>query len=108
MRNVIRGAVVSSISFLLLIVLSPAEAFDVEQGLWQSYRADIYEFSVALPIVPAMRTQNWWLQDLQRSRQERLIGAYADGIVYTMRILENTHGEKLESFARDARDYRWD
>jgi TonB family protein len=57
-----------------------------------------------------MRTRNTWRQDLHRSRQERFIGAYVDGIAYAIHIFENVDGEKLESFSRDyiSKTTRWE
>ncbi len=107
MRSVIRASVVSFISLLLVKAVF---AFNVEQTQWQRYRTDNDEFSVALPTVPAMRTQNFWLDDIKKSCQVRFIGAYADGIVYAIYVSENIHGEKLENLSSDALSHRsgWD
>src|SRR5687767_9053184 len=54
---------------------------------WQRYKVDGEEFSVELPVVPAMSTTS--IQFVQFvTRRERIIGAYADGVVYVIRAFE--------------------
>jgi TonB family protein len=110
MPGIIRASVVASVSLLLVNVVNGVLAGGVEQTQWERYRTDNDEFSVVLPTVPAMRTRNTWRQDLHRSRQERFIGAYVDGIAYAIHIFENVDGEKLESFSRDyiSKTTRWE
>jgi TonB family protein len=76
---------------------------------WKTYTVDDERFSVSLPVVPAMTTQNMLIWDLRRNRRERSIGAYADGAVYTIHVSENVPKKSLDDFIRDRnRNNRWD
>jgi TonB family protein len=55
---------------------------------WQRYRVENENFSVLLPVVPAMTTASVYL-DQQTNRRERIIGAYADGVVYAIHTFES-------------------
>lgn len=57
------------------------------------------EFSVALPALPAMHTTRLFFEPTRKIRTQRLLGSYADGVVYTILVLENPkHRESLEDF----------
>ncbi len=57
---------------------------DQNPAEWQRYTARGEEFSVLLPEIPAMSTESPFVTRLNRDRQERIIGAYADGVVYAV------------------------
>ena len=48
---------------------------------WQRYTVDDEDFSVLMPVMPAMATSSMYI-DLTRSRRERIIAAYENGVVY--------------------------
>jgi TonB family protein len=50
---------------------------------WQRYSADDEEFSVLLPIRPMMSTSSVSIS-LDTKRRERILAAYADGVVYVI------------------------
>jgi TonB family protein len=56
-------------------------------GEWQRYTVSGEEFSVLLPVAPAMDTSDKYI-DTRRSRRERVLGAYADGVVYAIYTFE--------------------
>ena len=73
---------------LLLVAI---DAFAQSGGMapppseWQRFRVKGEEFTIALPTVPALTTNkypNW--SALRKERTERLLGVYADGVVYTI------------------------
>ena len=53
------------------------------------------QFSVALPSLPAMHTSRLFFEPTRQYRTLRLLGSYADGVVYTIFVLENP--KRLES-----------
>ncbi len=64
---------------------------------WQRYTVKGEEFSADLPVIPAMTTRTLHLLRLNKDRQERVIGAYADGVVYTIHTFENPrHRQSLD------------
>src|SRR5688572_16258996 len=70
-----------------------AQAFAPE---WQRYKIDGEEFSVLFPITPAMNTiSTWYARD--KARRERILGAYADGVVYLIHTVEKK-GISLDQF----------
>lgn len=56
---------------------------------WQQYNVAGESFSVALPVLPAMHLSERRLEGDKKSRGEVLLGSYADGVVYTVYVLEN-------------------
>jgi TonB family protein len=54
---------------------------------WQRYTVSDEEFSVLLPVVPAMNTADIYL-DKHNSRRERILGAYSNGAVYAVYTFE--------------------
>jgi TonB family protein len=64
---------------------SASPAFDE----WKSYAVKGEEFSVSLPVVPAMSTQTVRVLKLNKDREQRIIGAYADGVVFAIYSFEN-------------------
>jgi TonB family protein len=89
---------------------SPAvQTRQAELQTWEKYTVDGERFSVSLPTVPAMTTRDTLIWELRKSRRERSIGAYADGAVYTIHVLENVQRKSLDDFIRDRNRYnRWD
>ena len=66
---------------------------------WQRYTVKDEEFSVSMPVHPAMVTSNICLSSqCERRRIERQIGAYLNGVVYTINCVENLTGKTLEEF----------
>ena len=59
----------------------------VQSASWQRYTVKGEEFSIELPTHPAMTTykQSGW--GFRKDRRERHLGAYADGVVYTVVVL---------------------
>ena len=57
-------------------------------GEWQRYTVSGEEFSVLLPVVPAMSTSDMYI-DARRSRRERILAAYSNGVVYAAYTFEN-------------------
>lgn len=56
---------------------------------WVRYTVKGEEFSVSLPVMPAMATQTNYILKLDKRRQHRVIAAYADGVVYAIYSFEN-------------------
>lgn len=54
---------------------------------WQRYTIDGEEFSVLLPAVPAMTTTSYQYE-INKTRRERVLAAYEDGVVYTINTVE--------------------
>ena len=50
---------------------------------WQRYTVDDEDFSVFLPVMPAMATSSMYI-DRTRTRRERIIAAYENGVVYSV------------------------
>lgn len=66
---------------------------------WKRYSVRDEQFSVALPALPAMHTSRLFFEPTRKDRTQRLLGSYADGVVYTVLVLENPkHLESLEGF----------
>ena len=80
-----------------------------EISSWKRYTVDGERFSVSLPSVPAMTTQNTLILELRKNRRERSLGVYADGAVYTVHVIENVRRHSLDDFIRERnRSKRWD
>ncbi|HKV34505.1 MAG TPA: energy transducer TonB [Pyrinomonadaceae bacterium] len=66
---------------------------------WQQYKVGGEGFSVAFPILPAMHLTQKWLEGDKKPRREVLLGSYADSVVYTVYVLENSNSRvSLEDF----------
>lgn len=66
---------------------------------WKRYSVRDEPFSVALPALPAMHTSHLFFEPTRMYRTLRLLGSYADGVVYTILVLENPkRRESLEDF----------
>jgi len=72
------------------------------RSAWQAYTVSGEEFSVALPALPAMDSENRFVRRLQSARMERQIGAYADGVAYVIYTYENPKPQQtLEQFIEE-------
>jgi len=69
------------------------------EARWQRYLVSGEEFSVELPVRPAMNTLSWPI-DENSSRRERVIGAYAEGVVYAVYTFEKKRLTADELFKR--------
>ena len=71
----------------------------VRSASWLRYTVKGEEFSIELPTHPAMTTYKQPGRGIRRDRQERNLGAYADGVVYTIESLEDGDpGGALKAF----------
>jgi len=77
---------------------------------WKRYIVSGEEFSVIMPTVPALSTYKDVVERLQKERRRRLIGAYADGVVYGVSCYENpSPRESLDKFiSEEVRSSGWD
>jgi TonB family protein len=79
----------------LAILATPAATGNVTSCLpqdsvsseWQRYRVEGEEFSVLLPVLPAMSTTEMFV-DLRTTRRERILGSYENGVVYAVYTFE--------------------
>lgn len=70
-----------------------------QPGPWQRYTARSEEFSVMLPAHPAMSTRKPLVMRLAKARQQRTLGAYADGLAFTVFSIENSNTrESLDAY----------
>jgi TonB family protein len=60
-----------------------------ETGPWLRYTVKGEEFSVTLPVEPAMKTSDVFVMRLKKSRLERVIEAKAGEVVYKVFVYEN-------------------
>ena len=65
---------------------------------WKRYTVKGEAFSVIFPTVPAMATYKETVDRFEKERRQRVLGAYADGLVYTVSCFENPKQELLEDF----------
>ena len=71
----------------------------VPTASWLRYTVKGEEFSIELPTLPAMTTYKKTGWGVRRDRRERSLGAYADGVGYTIDSLEDGDpGGALKSF----------
>ena len=69
--------------------LGNASSFAQPSAKWDRYTLKDGELSVLLPVVPAMTTHTTSFWDpSSKSQQERLIGAYAEGVAYGILVFE--------------------
>jgi TonB family protein len=69
------------------------------QEPWKRYTVKSEEFSVILPTLPAMNTRKPLVMRFSKERRERVLGAYADGLAFTISCFENPkRRESLEEF----------
>lgn len=109
-------SVLACLAFTAIAAMAQDQAADpavqtrqAELQNWKRYTVNGERFSVSLPTVPAMTTQNMLIWELRKSRRERSIGAYADGAVYTIHVYENITRKSLDDFIKERNRYRrWD
>jgi len=75
-------------TLLLIAVEAPAQPANSPQ--WKRYTIRGEEFSVMLPEPPAMAGRNEMVMQFGKQRQQRTLGAYADGLVFTVLCVENS------------------
>lgn len=85
----------SLLLFALLILAAPAV---MAQSGWKRYTVKGEAFSVIFPTVPAMATYRENVDRVGKQRRQRVLGAYADGLVYAVSCSENPTQELLEDF----------
>lgn len=79
------------LSCVLLFVAVDALAQPAKQpASWQRYTIRREEFSVLLPVHPAMQSRKPLVMRLSKERQLRTLGAYADGLAFTVLSAENS------------------
>ena len=70
-----------------------------ESTPWQTYTMKGEDFSVEMPILPALHTETEYLDWSQKSRKKHILAAYADGVVYVLHVFENPKPrQSLDSF----------
>ena len=62
---------------------------------WKRYKVKGEAFSVTFPTLPAMATSEEFVDRMNKLRRQRLLGAYADGLVYTASCYENRGSKEL-------------
>jgi TonB family protein len=78
-------------TLLLAVIEAPAQQASVTSPTsdWKRYTVRNEDFSITLPVLPAMATNELPRHDVRsRERWLRQLGAYADGIVYTVFIVD--------------------
>jgi len=66
---------------------------------WKRYTIRREEFSVMLPAPPAMASRKVLVMQLAKERQQHTLGAYADGLAFTVLCVENSSPrESLEDY----------
>ena len=84
------------ITVILIVLLTAGSVIAVQAqntpaaSPWKTYTVKGERFSVALPALPAMHRQQKYFEGIDDARRELLLGAYANGVVYTVYVLENT------------------
>ena len=85
---------------LLCLLLTCASFVAAQDGSinndssWQRYTVKGDDFSVRLPLLPAMTTTDVYRTPFERLRRERRLAVYADGVVFTVYTLDNNgHAE---------------
>lgn len=71
---------------------------------WQRYTVKKSEFSVLLPVVPAMTTVHRSFSNTQH-REEILLGAYANGVAYAVEVF--TYPDKSQTLEEVISEYRF-
>ena len=91
-----------SLTLILVAIdaLAQSGAPGPKQSLpWKRYTVKREEFSVMLPAHPAMASRKTLVMRLGKERQLRTLGAYADGLAFTVISVENSSPrESLDDF----------
>ncbi len=87
---------------LLLLTAGVQAQTSSDPAWWKRYTVKGEGFSIIFPTVPAMATSIEFSERGNKDRRVRQIGAYAEGVVYTVFSIEN-HAPKqsLESFIKE-------
>jgi TonB family protein len=76
---------------------------------WTTYTIKGEDFSVALPVLPAMHKSAQFLRRLNGTRTIHELGSYADGVVYTITVFENPQPrQSLNDFIKEQAQRAWD
>lgn len=81
--------------FALVILVAPAVMAQKQSSGWKRYTVKGESFSVTLPTLPAMASYQEFVDRLEKLRWQRVLGAYADGVVYTVSCSENPNPQEL-------------
>jgi TonB family protein len=76
--------------FLSCTLLLVAVDVLAQPASWKRYTIRREEFSVMLPAPPAMDSQTVMVMQFGKERQQHTLGAYADGLVFTVLCVENS------------------
>jgi TonB family protein len=66
------------------------------ESLWQRYTVKDDDFSIKLPLLPAMTTTSTFFWPDRKEYRERHLGVYADGVVYMIYSLDGHIEESLK------------
>jgi TonB family protein len=84
---------------LLLLIVASSVVAQSETKTWKRYTIRREEFSVMLPAPPAMASRKVMVMQLAKERQQHTLGAYADGLVFTVLCVENLNPrESVEDY----------
>lgn len=78
-----------SILILFASVVQAQTPSSAEPVSWQTYTVSGEQFSVSLPVLPAMHLNKKFYEAFQKPRRQVWLGSYADGVVYVVCVLEN-------------------
>ena len=81
-----------------LLILAATAAVAQPPKAWKRYTVKGEAFSIVFPTFPAMATTEEFINRFEKFRRQRLLGAYADGLVYTASCYLNPKQELLEDF----------
>ena len=88
--------------FICTLLLFAVEALAQpakQPASWQRYTIRREEFSVMLPVHPAMASRKTMVMRFSQERQLRTLGAYADGLAFTILSTENSNPrESLDDY----------
>ena len=85
----------TKLSLIIVILVLFASAIEAQTPnaaksvSWQQYKVSGEVFSVAFPTLPAMHISHKLIEGSTKTRREVQLGSYADGVVYTVYVLEN-------------------
>src|ERR1044072_693823 len=77
------------ILFLICVLSLVAADVLAQPSQWKRYTIRREEVSVKLPAYPAMASRKVMVMQLAKERQQHTLGAYADGLVFTVLCVEN-------------------
>jgi len=97
-------------TLILLVAGAHAQTPIPSESLrWTMYTIKGEDFSVALPVLPAMHKSEQFLRRLNGTRTIHELGSYADGVVYTITVFENPQPrQSLNDFIKEQAPRAWD